>query len=172
MNDIEKLLSTGDLRTTGKSEKVVKLVISNPDLLTDVVNVIPGGNPGASMRACDALEKISRDNPDWLKPFKRQLLTEIAAIDQKEVRWHLAQILPRLDLSSKERARVYELMQAYLEDHSSIVKTFAMQTLTDIAMQDHSYIDKVRSQVKRLMNEGSPAMKSRGKKLLATLDGE
>jgi len=100
------------------------------------------------------------------------LLTEIAAIDQKEVRWHLAQILPRLDLSSKERARVYELMQAYLEDHSSIVKTFAMQTLTDIAMQDHSYIDKVRSQVKRLMNEGSPAMKSRGKKLLATLDGE
>jgi len=171
MNDIEKLLSPGDLRTTGKSEEVVKQVTSNPELFGDVVNAIIEGNPGVKMRASDALEKITRDNPEWLKPFKRLILTKIACINQKEVRWHLAQILPRLNLSKKERELVYDLMQSYLDDESSIVKTFVMQALTDIAMQDRSYTNKVRNQVKRLMKEGSPAMKSRGKKLLLALDG-
>jgi hypothetical protein len=172
MSSIKKLLSAGDLRTTGKSKEVVKQVTSNPDLLGDVVIAIIEGNPGVKLRASDALEKITRDNPEWLNPFKRQILTKVACINQKEVRWHLAQILPRLSLSKKERGLVYELMQSYLNDESSIVKTFAMQALTDIAMQDSSYTNKVRNQVKRLMQEGSPAMKSRGKKLLVALEGE
>lgn len=172
MNRIEKLLSAGDLRTTGKSEEVVKMVTSNPKLLGDVVNAILVENPGIRMRASDALEKITRNNPEWLKPYKRQILTKIAGINQKEVRWHAAQILPRLNLTKKERRKAYDLMQVYLKDESSIVKTYAMQALTDIAMQDRSYARKVRNQVERLITEGSPAMKSRGKKLLVALDDE
>jgi len=99
-------------------------------------------------------------------------LSKIASINQKEVRWHTAQILPRFNLTKEERELVYDLMQSYLKDESSIVKAFAMQALTDIAMQDSSYVDKVRKQLKRLMKEGTPAMKSRGKKLLVALDGE
>ncbi len=75
-------------------------------------------------------------------------------------------------MTKRERGQVYELMQSFLEDESSIVKTFAMQALTDIAMQDSSYVNRVRNQVKRLMEEGSPAMKSRGNKLLVVLDGK
>lgn len=170
MNRIEKLLSVGDLRTTGKSEEVVKQVTSDPKLFGDVINAIHSGNPGVRMRASDAVEKITRDNPEWLKAYKKQLLTKIAFINQKEVRWHTAQILPRLNLTKKERGKVYEIIQSYLKDESSIVKTFAMQALTDLAMQDCGYVNKVQSQVKRLMKEGSPAMKSRGQKLLVTLD--
>ena len=172
MNSVEKLLGAGDLRTTGKSDEVVKQVISDPKLIGDVVKAIIEGNPGVKMRASDALEKITRDNPEWLKPFKGQILTKVVSIKQKEVRWHIAQILPRLNLNKNERELVYEVMQSYLNDESSIVRTFAMQALTDIAMQDRSYTNKVRDQVKRLIQEGSPAMKSRGKKLLVVLDGE
>jgi len=172
MNRIEKLLSVGDLRTAGKSEEVVILVSSNPKLFGDVINAILLENPGLRMRASDAVEKITRDHPEWLKPYKRMFLSKIASINQKEVRWHTAQILPRLNLTKKERELVYDLMQSYLKDESSIVKAFAMQALTDIAMQDSSYVDKVRKQLKRLMKEGTPAMKSRGKKLLVALDGE
>ena len=170
MNRIEKLLSVGDLRTAGKSEEVVKQVSVNPKLFADVVNAILVDSPGTRMRASDAVEKITRDHPEWLKPYKRQFLTEIANIEQKEVRWHTAQILPRLNLTKNERKKVYDLMLTFLEDESRIVKTFAMQALTDLAVQDSSYIDQVRKLVKRLMKNGTPAMKSRGKKLLVTLD--
>jgi hypothetical protein len=171
MNRIEKLLSIGDLRTAGKSEEVVKMVSKKPKLFDDVVNAIQVDNPAARMRAADAVEKITRDHPEWLKPYKKILLSKLANIDQKEVRWHIAQILPRLNLTKKERKKVFNLMLTYLEDDSRIVKTFAMQALTDIAVQDNSYAEKVRGIVKNLMKNGAPSMMSRGKKLLVTLDG-
>jgi len=55
VNRIEKLLSVGDLRTTGKSEEVVKLVLSNPQLFEDVINAILTDDPGIRMRASDKI---------------------------------------------------------------------------------------------------------------------
>lgn len=170
MNKIEKLLSTGDLRSAGNSEKVVKQVLAKPELLSAVVNALFIENPNLRMRASDALEKITITHPEWLKPFKKIILSEIIKIEQKEVRWHLAQILPRLNLTKIERKKIYDLMQEYLKDKSSIVKTFAMQAMTDIALQDKSYMNNVRKQIKQLMMAGTPAMQSRGKKLLVLLE--
>lgn len=170
MDKIEKLLSIGDLRTVGKSEEVIKLVLANPGLFDNVVNSILSDNSGTRMRAADVVEKISIDHPDWLKPYKKLFLSEIVDIDQKEVKWHIAQILPRFRLTQREREKVFNLMFNYLDDKSQIVKTFAMQALTDIAMQDIAYIDRVRTIVHNLMENGAPSQKSRGKKLLKTLE--
>lgn len=169
MSEIEQLLSIGDLRSAGKSEVVVKKVLANPRLFGDVVNAIFSVNAGTKMRAADAVEKITRYYPEWLTPYKQLFLTKISAIKQKEVRWHTAQILPRLKLTKKERAKVFNLMLEYLEEKSSIVRTFAIQALADIALQDEAYKRQVHSLISRLMVNGSPAMKSRGKKLLKLL---
>jgi hypothetical protein len=61
-------------------------------------------------------------------------------------------------------------MLVYLDDSSQIVKTFAMQALTDIALQDTNYIDRVRSIVLNLMKNGAPSQQSRGRKLLKVLE--
>ena len=156
----------------GKSEEVVALVLSKPALFEDVVNAILVDNPGIRMRASDAVEKITRDHPEWLKPYKQQFLNTIANIDQKEVRWHVAQILPRFKLTKKEREKVYSLMMSFLTDKSSIVKTFAMQALTDIALQDKKYVNKVNLLICKLIKDGTPAMQSRGKKLLTLLNNQ
>ena len=50
------------------------------------------------MRAADAAEKISVKCPEYLKPFKKKLLNEIAKSEEQEVRWHVAQMIPRHDL--------------------------------------------------------------------------
>ena len=170
MPDIEKLLSAGDLRSAGNSEKVVKMVLSKPALFNEVIDVILSENPGAKMRASDAIEKITRSHPEYLIPHKKLFLTKIAGINQKEVRWHTAQILPRLNLTKREREKVYNLMMKYLDDESSIVRTFAMQALTDIALQETSYIPRVEKLIQKLMKNGTPAMKSRGKKLLILIE--
>jgi len=170
MTKIEKLLSIGDLRSAGKSELVVKQVLSKPGLFEDVVNAIFTDDAGTRMRASDAIEKITREHPEWLKPYKKRFLNDIVNIEQKEVRWHTAQVLPRLNLTILEREKVYKLMLQYLDDKSSIVRTFAMQALTDIAIQESKYVNKVRKLIKSLMKNGSPAMKSRGKKLMIILE--
>jgi hypothetical protein len=62
-------------------------------------------SPVLRMRAADAVEKISSQKPDLLKPFKSELLGLLFETDQKELRWHLAQMIPRLPLTKKEWQR-------------------------------------------------------------------
>jgi len=116
-------------------------------------------------------KKITHRHPEWLRPYKRLFINKIAKIDQQEVRWHTAQILTRLNLTTIERKQVFMLLLDYLDDKSRIVKTFSMQALAEIALQDKAYLGEVRDILSRLTKTGSPAMKSRGKKLLLKLGG-
>jgi len=169
MNSIIRKLKEGDLRQKGKSEEVVSDVLKKPQLFRDVVAGILDAEPGVRMRASDAVEKITRLRPGLLHPYKKDFLDVFATIDQKEVRWHLAQILPRLELTKKERQQVFDILVSFLDDDSRIVKTFAMQGLADIAEMDRSYLRRVVKIVKGLMASRIPAIQSRGKKLLPQL---
>jgi hypothetical protein len=170
MDQITKLLRKGDLRTKGRSEDVVKLALRRPELFKDVVAAILDDDRGVRMRAADAVEKISRIHPEWLKPHKKLFLRAITKIKQQEVRWHVAQMLPRFKLTTPERRAVFVLMQTYLDDESSIVRTCAMQALADIALQDGRYLPDVMKIVEKHMKNGSPAMKARGRKLMGILN--
>ena len=169
MNSIENLLIIGDMRTTGKSEEVVGLVLSNPQLFKDVINAILVDDPGIRMRASDVAEKITRTHPEWLEPYKKLFLEVISTIDQKEVRWHTAQMLNRMQYTTIEQQKVFNLLMTFLKDRSSIVKTFTMQALADLAIQNRTYLNQVQRLLYKLTQEGSPAMKTRGKKLLLAL---
>jgi hypothetical protein len=169
MNELLKKLAGGDRRSIGRSDEVVAEVLANPAQFPLVFEGLLADDPLIRMRATDAVEKITVRHPDYLQPHKNHLLDQLARINQQEVRWHVAQMLPRLEWSEAERAQVVEVLLAYLNDASSIVKTFAMQALADLAEQD----DRLRPQVIPLLEEltqtGSPAMQSRGKKLLRRL---
>jgi len=78
-------------------------------------------------------------------------------------------MIPRLELSEEERAVVVEILLDYLHDKSKIVKTFSMQALADLAEQDASLRCQVIQLLEELTRTGSPAMKSRGRKLLDKL---
>ncbi len=95
MNSIVRKLREGDLRQKGKSEEVVAEVLKKPQLFRDVVAGIMDTEPGVRMRASDAIEKITRLRPELLQPYKKDFLNVFARINQKEVRWHLVQILPK-----------------------------------------------------------------------------
>lgn len=172
MPSIKKLLDKGDLRSAGNSAKVVERVLQKPELFEELVQLISSDKPATCMRAADAVEKITRSHPQYLKPYKKLFMNQIGRMTQKEIRWHTAQILPRLTLTKNDRKRVYELMIGYLQDKSSIVRTFAMQALADIALQDGHYHKKVRKIISEKVKTGTPAMQSRGKKLLQLLDSE
>jgi hypothetical protein len=126
-------------------------------------------DPLIRMRSADAIEKITLRHPEWLAPYKERLLHEISQVEQQEVRWHLAQLFARLPLAAEERRTVMQILEGYLKDESKIVKTFVMQTLADIEMQDRDLRPQIVSRLEQLTATGSPAMRSRGRKLLAKL---
>jgi hypothetical protein len=81
----------------------------------------------------------------------------------------VAQMLPRLRLTARERDDATAILFDYLEDKSSIVRTFAMQALAELAMQDGRLRSRVFPLLERLAVAGTPAMRSRGRKLLNLL---
>jgi hypothetical protein len=127
-------------------------------------------DPLVRMRAADAAEKVSRKNPDLLARHKAELLGLMSEADEQELRWHLAAMVPRLALNAKERQRVVAVLGDYLHDRSSIVKTFALQGLADLARNDDALRSSVIELLRQAERSGTPAMKARSRKVLPSLE--
>jgi HEAT repeat protein len=160
-------LQGGDRRSLGRSAVVVRDAMEDPALVGDLIGALDDPDPIVRMRAADALEKATRAHPVRLTPFKTTLLRQARSSGQHEVRWHLAQLLPRLPLTRRERASAVTTLHEYLQDRSSIVRTCALQALADLAAVDPALRPAVRATIEAAMVDGTPAMRARGRKLLA-----
>ncbi|MBL8412946.1 MAG: hypothetical protein JNM42_00730 [Propionivibrio sp.] len=170
MHEILSKLDGGDRRSIGRSNEVVAEVLADPGLFDAVFSGLLSASPIIRMRSADAIEKISARRPEHLLPYKNLLVERISRSDQKEVRWHVAQMLPRIEWTRDERQQVLGVLLDYLNDTSSIVKTFAMQALADLARQAPEMRPAARVHLRDLTVRGTPAMKSRGRKLLDEME--
>ncbi len=143
MNHLLKKLEGGDRRSIGSSDQVVEDVLSDPSLFEPLFYGMLSDDPVVRMRSADAVEKITAQYPEYLRSYKEKLIKHVARIDQQEVRWHVAQMLPRLDLDREERATAVKILLGYLDDESKIVKTFSLQALADFSERNASLRDKV-----------------------------
>jgi hypothetical protein len=167
---ILKKLTGGDRRSIGRSNQVAKRVRNQPALFAELIRGLCDLDPLVRMRAGDAAEKVSLAQPGLLPPFKAELLRLMDAASEQELRWHLAQIVPRLPLTTKERLRAAATFRGYLDDRSSIVKTCALQALADLAAQDESLRPEVTALLQSAGRNGTAAMKARSRKLLKQID--
>jgi len=166
---IAVMLKGGDRRSIGKSNQIAQLVLSEPQRFAELVECLWGEDPIVRMRAADAAEKVTVTRPELLNPHKQELLGLLDEAEQIELRWHLALMVPRLSLSGTERARAAAALQRYLEDRSSIVKTFALQGLADLARRDSNLQGPARRALEESLRSGTAAMKVRARKLLKVL---
>ncbi len=167
---IRSMLSGGDRRSIGRVAEVLALIEKQPKQIFPLVRCLWDKDSCICMRAADALEKISREQAFLLESHTAPLLGLLAETTQQEVRWHLAVILPRLSLTGTECRRTADVLQSYLADKSSIVKTCAMQGLTDLTEKCPPLLPTVTDLIRNLARSGTPAMRARGRKLLAKLE--
>jgi len=133
MQPILSKLDGGDRRSIGRSNEVVAQVLADPGLFDAVFCGLLTDKPLLRMRSADAIEKITALHPEYLRPYRTRLIEQVARIDQKEVRWHVAQMLSRIEWNKADRPRVLGVILEYLNDRSSLVRTFAMQAFADVA---------------------------------------
>jgi hypothetical protein len=160
-----------DRRSIGRADEVARLVLREPRRFRELFTCLWNENPVLRMRAADAAEKVSAKKPRLLDRHKAELLGLLAETEQIELRWHLALMVPRLRLSATEQQRAAAALQRYLEDRSSIVRTFALQGLADLARNDDALHRKVKQLLEDSMQSGTPAMKARARKLLKEHQG-
>jgi len=161
-------LREGDWRSIGRADAVASAVLRRPPRLPELAAGLWHPDRLVRMRSSDALEKVSRVRPEWLHPLRGELLALAAATGEQELRWHLAQLLPRLGLSRAERRRLVSLLRGYLRDRSTIVRVSALQALVELMGTDRALRPLVRRRLRRALTSGTPAERARARKLLAT----
>jgi HEAT repeat protein len=162
-------LTGGDRRSIGKANLVVAQVLRDPALFKPLFTGFTHPDPLVRMRSADAVEKITATHPEYLKPHKNELLTTLTESQQPEVRWHVAALIARLDLTEPQQQRALQVLLGYTSDESAIVKTMAMQALGDLGLRYPALKPVALKHIRDLTATGTPAMKARGRKLLLTL---
>lgn len=169
-NNILELLKGGDRRSIGRADEVAAAVSKNLAMFPELIKGLWSDDPLVRMRAADVAEKITRSNPDVLQRHKRELLGLMAETKQQELRWHLAAMVARFELNVKERELVRGLLNNYLQDRSSIVRTSALQPLAELAAKHSGIRLEVLEILRQSARNGTPAMKARSRKLLLKLE--
>jgi hypothetical protein len=169
MSTLLSELTGGDRRSIGRSNSVVRNLLRDPARFKEIIAGLSHDDPLVRMRCADVAEKVSLKHPEWLRPHKRKLLQLAARSCEKEMRWHLAQMVPRLKLDRDQRRRAEAIMLLYLDDRSRIVKTFAMQALFDLAVDDKARRQRLVPLFNDLARAGGPAMRARARKLIRAL---
>lgn len=169
MTSLLTLLEGGDRRSLGRAGEVVAMVAKNPRLFRQLIAGLWSDDPIVRMRASDAAEKVTREKPALLRPYKEALFSLMAEAEQAELRWHLALMIPRVAGNPAERRRASMLLQEYLKDRHAIVKTLALQGLFELAILDAAMKPLVIDILDAAARNGSPAMRARSRKLLGIL---
>jgi hypothetical protein len=158
----------------GRVPEIAEWIGELPRRIPSLIKLIWDDDAGVASRAADVLERISR----WASPalmraileFKEPLIGLLAESALPKVRWNLALALPRLKLTMPECRRMAAILEGWLEDSSSIVKTAALHGLADLTRQDSSLISDVVDLLRQAERSGTPAMRARSRILLKALE--
>ncbi|MBI5447680.1 MAG: hypothetical protein HY939_03000 [Gammaproteobacteria bacterium] len=166
MHPFRDLLKGGDLRSIGKANEVVEIVIHAPERIQELTLCLKSKDPIVRMRASDAIEKISHSHPKLIQIIKDALIRESTHTEQQEVKWHLAQVFERLELSTCDRKIIVPILFRWLEqDSSRIVQVSSLQCLVSFADRDRQLRRKVLQKIEAAASFGSPAIQVRCRKL-------
>lgn len=125
------LTEGGKKNSLGRAEEIVHIVLADQSRLDELYRCLFEDDAWVRMRAVDALEKVCRAHPEWLEPYVDRLLSDVAAIDQASIQWHLAEIFRQIHLSSLQRQQAIALMKHNIasKDADWIVASNTMETL-------------------------------------------
>lgn len=168
--DIREVLSGGDLRSVGHVDEVVAYVGNDPDRFSELMTGLTDARPVVRMRSTDAIEKVTRRHPELLQAHQVSLFQQLQIATQQEVRWHLAQLMPRLTWTGDEASGIVHVLTDWIDtETSNIVIVNSLQAMFDLSAVHPQHRDELEALLESQLETGSPAVKSRSKKLLKKL---
>lgn len=170
MKDFARMLLGKDLRSIAGSNAVVKDVNDQADF-DALFTLVFHHERMLVMRAADAVEKITRVNPQFLKPHKLQLMSLLTSAVNKELKWHVAQLVPRLDLVEAEMQEVWSILSYWSKNpnESKIVRVNALQGLYEMTQRFSFFKKDLEETIYALEKEPIPSLRARIKKLKKAL---
>lgn len=163
---LEELLDGGRPRSIDEGTKIIRL-IDNQRSFDALFELLFHENPVVVRRAADAVEKISLGRPEYLKFHKTLLLKLFETAEDKEVKWHLAQLVSRLELNEVEFGVVWQILSTWAmhPKESRIVRTNSIHALFDLLSQYPELTQDFLITAGQVEKENIPSINARMRKL-------
>jgi len=167
MNTFIEVLSGGDLRSIGGVNAIAKQVQSQ-HRFDELFELLFHNDRLIVMRAADAVEKITKNKPEYLNSHKKSLLRLLKDAKDKELKWHLALLASRLKLTKSELGKAWEILSNWALDsnESRIVRVNSIQALFDLSQQAPELMGDFELTITQLEREEIPSLKARIRKLI------
>lgn len=167
------LLLGKDLRTIRQNSIVVQS-IHDQQAFDELFSLVFHHERPLVLRAVDAVEKVTSKYPEFLRPHKIQLLSILKSADHKELKWHVAQLLPRVPLSAEETEKVWHTLSYWVlnRNESKIVRVNALQGLFDLAKINSNLKPELENIMAAIDHELIPSIKARIRKIKKNQENE
>jgi hypothetical protein len=158
----------------GRVLEISEWICDLPRRIPRLIELLWDDDPGVASRAADVVERIMRQPSRTLSRavaiHKDALIGLLSEAQPPKVRWNLALTIPRMELTVPECRRVASVLQTWLDDRSSIVKTAALHGLAELTLQDPASLPAALDLLRTTGRSGTPAMRARSRILLKKLE--
>lgn len=166
MNKFEKLLGGEDLRSLAKSKGLEKLIKTQTEF-DELFASLLSEDRLIVMRAADVIEKVSKSHAEFLQAHTDELIEIFKKAGNKELKWHLAQLIPRLELNSVNSKTLLDLLYQWVLDkqNSRIVRVNALQSVFELSCESKLKLGKLKQLLAQLKEESIPSINARIRKI-------
>lgn len=162
MKNFKQFLEGGDLRSLDDADELVEL-IDHQEAFDKLFKYLFSGERLISMRAIDSVEKITRKHPEFLGRYNSELLQLMDTANHKEFKWHLAQLISRVDFRGSQLIRVWKQLTDWAVDksESKIVRVNSLQALYDIQQSHPEFREDFHNTSRMVQKDGIKSINAR-----------
>lgn len=166
MNKYQNILKGGDLRSIGEANRIIELVKTQNEF-DELFVGLTSADRKVVMRTADAMEKITVAKSDYLQKHKKQLIQFCETATNIELKWHLALLISRVSLTSKELGHIWQILTNWATDkrESKIVRVNSIQGLFNFLKQQPELIQDFNLTLAIIEKERIPSIDARIKKI-------
>ena len=171
MQSFDKFLKGDDLRSLGKSSEIISNIKTQKDF-DKLFEYLYHDDRAVVMKSADVIEKITLTRVDYLNKHKTEIIELINKSKNKEFKWHLAQLLGRLNYSKNELLIAWEILKKMALDikESKIVRVNSIQSLYDLSKIDNKFTHDFKEIISIIKEENVPSINARIRKLNSKYD--
>src|SRR5688500_16910487 len=157
--EVKRKAGKRDRRSIGNVNKMVQSVQTQQEFDNLFTNILSHERIIA-MRSADAVEKLTRKDHVWLESHKPVLLELLHSAIDKELQWHVAQLITRVDLTDKELYVVWDKLAYWMlnKNESKIVRVNSLQALYDLSRDNPTLGQALIRLINSIRHENIPSL--------------
>jgi len=172
MQNLDKFLNgSDDLRSLGRSSEIISNIKTQKDF-DELFEYLYHDDRAVVMKSVDVIEKITLKRSDYLNKHKTEIIELSNKSKNKEFKWHLAQLLGRLNYTKNELFLVWKILKenALNTNESRIVRVNSIQSLNDLLKTNKEFTQDFKEIINIIEEENVPSINARIRKLNSKYD--